>query len=79
MFIIEAQKLVGARLALAGERPRPSGPKRRDQPMTRYSEPHVLGRMGGMAVILFNVAALKVVGAVFAVGALAWVAHALGR
>jgi hypothetical protein len=35
--------------------------------------------MGGMAVILFNVAALKVVGAVFAVGALAWVAHALGR
>jgi hypothetical protein len=32
-----------------------------------------------MAVILFNVAALKVVGALFALGVVAWVAHVLGR
>jgi hypothetical protein len=32
-----------------------------------------------MAVILFNVAALKIVGALFTLGAIAWIAHALGR
>jgi hypothetical protein len=32
-----------------------------------------------VAVILFNVAALKIVGALFALGALAWAAHVLGR
>jgi hypothetical protein len=32
-----------------------------------------------MAVILFNVAALKIVAALFALGAIAWIAHALGR
>jgi hypothetical protein len=32
-----------------------------------------------MAVILFNVAALKVVGALVALGAVAWLVHALGR
>jgi hypothetical protein len=32
-----------------------------------------------MSVILFNVAALKVVGTLFALGGLTWAAHALGR
>jgi hypothetical protein len=32
-----------------------------------------------VAVILLNVAALKVVGALFTLGALVWAAHALGR
>jgi hypothetical protein len=32
-----------------------------------------------MAVILFNVAALKIVGGLLAVGAVVGVAHALGR
>jgi hypothetical protein len=30
-------------------------------------------------VILFNVAALKVVGVLFTLGALVWAAHAVGR
>jgi hypothetical protein len=32
-----------------------------------------------MAVILFSVEALKVVGALVALGVVAWVVHALGR
>jgi hypothetical protein len=32
-----------------------------------------------MAVILLNVAALKIVAALFGLGAIAWIAHALGR
>jgi hypothetical protein len=32
-----------------------------------------------VAVILFNVAALKVVGALFTLGALMWAVHAVGR
>jgi hypothetical protein len=38
-----------------------------------------IGKAARIAVILFNVAALKVLGAVFVLGAVAWVAHALGR
>jgi hypothetical protein len=32
-----------------------------------------------MAVILFSVAALKIVGALFALGVIAWAVHAVGR
>jgi hypothetical protein len=39
----------------------------------------IRGRLGSVAVILFNVAALKVVVALSALGAIAWIAHALGR
>jgi hypothetical protein len=38
-----------------------------------------IGKTPRIAVILFNVAVLKVLGALIALGAVAWMAHALGR
>lgn len=45
----------------------------------RGTQRHVSGRLSFMAVILFSAAALKVVGALAAMGVGAWVVHALGR
>jgi hypothetical protein len=40
---------------------------------------HDIGKASRIAVILFNLVVLKILGALLALGAVAWVAHALGR